>query len=356
MGLTLDRAKATEQFDQALQIARSEEEVPADWVSAAREVGQMASATFTPLLGTALLAEATDARIDAFSLQASTSHKGYSARSLAKNVLVPRCVAEGVDLRTRGAEPLNNSPFYKERLVHRGLNVSDRTREELEELCEVLARVDFLAEDGAVNALAAFLRVRIEDGRAAMVVVIGEGTKALRDFASLATDFTNAELEGGKRGQAMTAACLDLVHDDVRSGAINDPSVRMPGDALVYEDGSVVLAAEAKQKPVMASEILQFADRLATGGIGKGLYLAVAPNQPDLDAHVLSEEIASRHGVAMSVITSVDDLVTTALVWSSNGLDDGLRRLPALLMHRLVEFDCDQAGIDSWASHFPQTD
>lgn len=356
MGLTLGRAKATEQFDQALRIARSEEEVPAEWVGAAHEVGQMASATFTPLLGTALLAKATDARIDAFSLQASTSHKGYSARSLAKNVLVPRCVSEGIDLRTRGAEPLNNSPFYKERLVHTGLNVSDRTREELEELCELLARVDFLTEDGAVQALAAFLRVRIEDGRAAAVVPIGEGTMSLGELASLAAEFTNAELEGGKRGQAMAATCLDLVHDDVRSGAINDPSVRAPGDALVYEDGSVVLAAEAKQKPVMTSEILQFADRLAAGGIGKGLYLALAPSQPDLDARALSEEIAARHGVAMSVITTVDDLVRTALVWSSRGLDDGLRRLPALLMHRLVEFDCDQAGIDSWAGYFPQDD
>ncbi len=353
MGLTLDRTKATKQFDQAWEIAKSEANVPLQWTTAARQIGQMASATFTPLLGTALLAKATDARVDAFSLQASTSHKGYSARSLAKNVLVPRCVSEGIDLRTRGAEPLNNSPFYKERRVHTGLNVSDRTRGELGDLCEVLARADFLSEDEAVPALAAFLRVRIEDGRAATVVPIGEGTMAIGELTSLATEFTNAELEGGKRGQALAAACLDLVHEDVRSGAINDPSVNAPGDALVHEDATIVLAAEAKQKPVMASEVLQFAERLADSGIGKGLYLAIAPTQSDLGAPALSEEIAARHGVAMSVITHVEDLVTTALIWSAGGLDDGLCRLPALLMHRLVEFDCDQAGIDTWAGYFP---
>lgn len=354
MGLTIDRERAAERFSEALTLARSGRELPAEWISTARRIGQMSSATFTPLLGTALLAKGTDDRIDAFSLQASTSHKGYSARSLAKNVLVPRCVAEGIDLRTRGAEPLNNSPFYKERLVHTGLNVSDRTREELTELCDFLALVDFLTEDEAVPALAAFLRVRIEDGRSATVVPIGEGTMPLPELVALTTQFTNARREGGKRGQALAAAALDLVHDDVRSGAINDPSVRAPGDAIVHASGGAVLAAEAKQKPVAPSEILQFSDRLATAEIGKGLYLAISPSQPALDAQGLAEQIASRHGIAMSIVTSIDDLLTTAVIWSRAGLDDALRQFPKLLMQRLVEFDCDQEGINEWVAHFPE--
>lgn len=354
MGLTIDRQRADDRFNEALLLARSGDDLPDEWTLTVRRIGRMSSATFTPLLGTALLAKATDDRIDAFSLHASTSHKGYSARSLAKNVLVPRCVAEGIDLRTRGAEPLNNSPFYKERKVHAGLNVSERTRQELEELCQALEAVDFLSRDAALAALAAFIRVRIEDGRSATVVPIGAGTMPLTELVALTAQFTNADLEGGKRGQALAAAGLDLVHEDVRSGAINDPSVRAPGDAIVYDAGVAVLAAEAKQKPVVPSEILQFSDRLATAAIGKGLYLALAPHQPDLGSLDLSTQIASRHGVAMSIITDVEELVTTALIWSRVGLDTGLSQFPALLMRRLVEFDCDQAGIDEWASHFPE--
>ena len=352
MGLTLDKTRARSKFEDALALARSAEPIPEKWTTIARRVGGMSSATFTPMLGTALLAKATDERIDAFSLQAATSHKGYSARGLAKDVLVPGCVAEGIDLRTRGAEPLNNSPLYREPKVHRDLKVSDRTRAELEELCDALEQVDFLTEDLATPAFAAFLRVRIEDGRSASVVPIGESTKPLSELVALTLEFTNADLEGGKRGQALVAACLDLVHDDVRSAAINDPSVHTPGDAVVHTGDAIVLAAEAKQKPVSPSEVLQFADRLATEGIGKGLYLAIAPNQPTLPTADLSSQVATRHGVALTVITEPSDLLTAALIWSSSGLDQGLRRFPTALMERLVEFDCDQVGIDAWASHF----
>lgn len=352
MGLRLDNEKAAAKFDKALALARSAEPLPEKWTTIARRVGQMSSATFTPLLGTTLLAKATDDRIDAFSLQSSTSHKGYSARSVAKSVLVPGCVSAGIDLRTRGAEPLNNSPFYREPRVHVGLKVSDRTKAELEELCAALAQVDFLKEDEAVHALAAFLRVRIEDGRTATVIPLGEAVRPLPKLIDLIVTFTNADTEGGKRGQALTAACLDLVHDEVRSGVINDPSVHSPGDAIVCSDGATILAAEAKQKPVSRSEILQFAERLATQGIGKALYVAIAPGQPALPTAEIAAEVAERHGVALTVITDPAELLTAALIWSRHGLADGLRRFPTALMERLVQFDCAQDGINEWASHF----
>ncbi len=352
MGLTIDKSKATARFNEALVIARSGEPVPELWTTIARSVGRMASATFTPLLGTALLAKSSDDRVDAFSLQTSTSHKGYSARSLAKEVLVPRSVAEQIDLRTRGAEPLNNSPFFREPKVHALLKVSERTRVELAQLCDALAQVDFLTEADAVPALAAFLRVRIEDGRTATTVPLAASITPLPELVALSVAFTNAETEGGKRGQALVAACLDLVHEDVRSGAINDPSVNAPGDVVVHAEGVIVLAAEAKQKPVGPSEILQFAERLATSGIGKGLYLAISPNQPALAASELTAQVATRHGVALTVICDCADLLTAALIWSSKGLEGGLADFPLALMNRLVEFNCSQVGINEWASHF----
>jgi hypothetical protein len=98
-------------FGEAVALALAENwTLPAEWIERAEKVSAAKNMTFTPVLGTALLAKATDDSIDALSLREDAGHKGYSARSLAKEVLVPCCVRAGIDLRNKGAEPLNNQP------------------------------------------------------------------------------------------------------------------------------------------------------------------------------------------------------------------------------------------------------
>lgn len=106
MGLTIDREQATIRFGQALVLARTDAVLPDEWIERTRRIGAARSKTFTPVVGTALLAKATDDAVDALSLREDESHKGYSARSVAKEVFVPCCVRAGIDIRNRGAEPL----------------------------------------------------------------------------------------------------------------------------------------------------------------------------------------------------------------------------------------------------------
>lgn len=86
------------------------------------------------MLGTALLAKATDRRVDALSIKAGRSHRGYSARELAKDVLVPAAMRHGVDLRTTGVEPLNNQPFFRYDRVSREMAVRPHVKPYLDYL------------------------------------------------------------------------------------------------------------------------------------------------------------------------------------------------------------------------------
>src|SRR4051812_10492432 len=97
MGLTIDKHKATERFAEALALARSGAPLPEGWIDRTQKIGMAKSKTFTPVLGTALLAKATDRFVDVLSLREGESHKSYSARSLAKEVLVPCCVEARID-------------------------------------------------------------------------------------------------------------------------------------------------------------------------------------------------------------------------------------------------------------------
>ena len=143
VGLTIDKQLATERFGQALVLAHSDTPLPEEWLQRTREIGLAHNKTFTPVLGTALLAKATDRFVDAFSLREGESHKSYSARSLAKEVLVPCCVRAGIDIRNKGAEPLNNQPFLRADRISTNLNVKANAVEELTYLCEWIAAVEF---------------------------------------------------------------------------------------------------------------------------------------------------------------------------------------------------------------------
>ncbi|WP_035799879.1 restriction endonuclease, SacI family [Kitasatospora mediocidica] len=372
--LSVSPAQAKAIFLEALELAQSAEEVPDEWLKRTRRVSKAISKSNTPILGTALLAKATNKQVNALALQTGV-HRGYSARGVAKNVLVPLCVEHEIDLRTTGAEPLNNQPYFAKKMVVNTLIDENKPgRADLEYLIECLEAVDFLEGESAVHALAAFLRARIEDGNPATVLTIDADVLPLPVLGSLAKQFINSNREGGRRGQALVAACLDLVHPGmVYADAINDPSRKVPGDVAVeipapsqsapqpelFEAGGpvetgpgdriVVLSAEAKQKSVSQSEILQFVERLAAAGIGKGLYVAVEPNQADLESDWLAKKAQERNGVLLEVVSDPERLLTTAVQWSPLPLDQCLRTFPQLLVSRLKDFHCGQSSQHEWA-------
>jgi len=347
MGITIGRHAAEEVFQRALHLARSDAELPAEWIERTDRVASSGNKTFTPVLGTALLAKATDRHIDAFSLREDGSHKSYSARSLAKDVFVPCCKVADIDIRTTGAEPLNNQPFLRADRIGVEMNVRRGTEGDLAYLCECLERADFRENETAVAALAAFLRARIKaTGDLEEVGIEGRPLAMIRLVDSVAA-FVEAHSEGGKVGQAIVAAILDLVHKEVRTRKINDPGRGWRGDVGAFVEGRISLSVEVKQRPFTESEVLQFIDRLGADRVPRGVVAALAQGGVHLDADRVSEG-ATRYGVALDIVVGVRRLLLDVIRHIPGDPHEAMALLPKLGLQRLKEIEASEAIQRAW--------
>ena len=352
MGLTIDRKAAEKVFAKALALARSSKPLPAEWLERTRLVAKAKSKTFTPVLGNALLAKATDRRVDAFSLREGEGHKSYSARSLAKEVFVPACASAGIDIRSTGAEPLNNQPFFHAERIGPDINVRENAREELAYLCECIERVDFLENQKALQALAAFLRARLAATGAIHKVELGTLRLSLAGLEKALDSFVAEDPEGGKTGQAIGAAILDLVFEDVRTRRVNDPGVKWPGDVGVFVKDKLLQSAEVKQRPATETEILLFAQRLQKAGVGRALVLAFAQGKAPLDPESLREKAAGLYGIELAVFLKPSQLLREAVRWAQHEVPVALDALPKGGLSRLGEIEASQGRREAWAEMF----
>lgn len=352
MGLHIDTKKAESVFAQALDLARATTPLPAEWLERTRKVASARSKTFTPALGTALLAKATDRRIDAFSLREGKGHKSYSARGLAKEVLVPQCVLAGVDIRTTGPEPLNNQPFFHAERIAPALNVRPNVKTDLLYLCECIERVDFLEDEHALRALAAFLRARLEASAPPAKIEIGARQLSVGQIESAIDAFVGGDSEGGKTGQALAAAILDLVFADVRTKRINDPSVKWPGDVGIFGESGLVEAVEVRQKPVSATDVLLFAQRLSAARLGRGIVLAFGQAVHPLEIEVLRRHARDQYNVELAVFLTAGGLFREAIRWAPRDVAQTVLLLPTRGLARLEAIEASAKSRTTWAMIF----
>src|SRR5690349_13673450 len=163
--LAISKGAARANFTRALGIAQSSDNVPEEWTQRATRIGEARNRTYTPVLGTILLAKATNPNISAFALKTGGVTRGYSPRSLAKDVFVPLCVERHIDIRTHGAEPFNNQPFFGKNEIRRDMvPANSLDRSDLDFLVDSVERADRLSSEQSVLALAAYLRVRLMVG------------------------------------------------------------------------------------------------------------------------------------------------------------------------------------------------
>lgn len=348
MGIRIDRKAAEGVFQRALRLARSKEDLPEEWITRTARVASSGSKTFTPALGTALLAKATDRHIDAFSLREDEGHKSYSARSVAKDVFVPCCQVADIDIRTTGAEPLNNQPFLRATRISVDMKVRTGTEEGLRFLCDCLARADFLENKTALAALAAFLRSRIKaTGELEKIGIDGRPIAVTRMVQATAA-FVEQHSEGGKVGQALVAAILDLMFEDVRTRKINDPSRKWTGDVGAFVNGRVSLSVEVKQRPFTESEVLQFIGRLGAGSISRGLVAALAQGSTALDSDRLSDSASTRFGIHLDIVLGIRRLLLDTLRYVQGDPEKAMALLPKLGLQRLREIEASEKVQKAW--------
>lgn len=349
MGLRIEKKAAEQAFAVAVARARGSILLPEEWMERARRVSGSKSMTFTPMLGTALLAKATDRRVDTLSLRSDAGHKSYSARGLAKSVFVPCCVQEGIDIRNTGAEPLNNQPFLRASRVDLNLNVKSEVKPELEYLIECLTAADFLEGEAALDAFAAFLRVRLEASEVSANLDLARFSGDVQSARLLAETLMQGDSEGGKTGQALTAAILDMSGETVKTKRINDPSAKWPGDVGVFRGGQLVFAAEVKQRPFSPTEILLFAKRLSDASVHRGLVVALDQASQVLPVEELRQLSLGHHAVVLRIITDPLELMELVLLFSWPPPREIAEKFPGCLAARLAELEVSQRRLDEYA-------
>ena len=352
MGISIDLAEARSVLEAAVEVARSNAQLPNEWTDRTIANDQCPSKTFTPVLGTALLAKATDPRIDALSLKQKPGKNAYSARVLADKVLVPGAIVYGYFLRTTGREPLNNQPFFRYLRIDEIDRIKGGAAAYLPKLIEACEEINMLGSEEARLALAAFLRVRIQAHEDRENIDLRASELSLLETIDKTVRFVTEKPEGGKRGQAFVAAAFDLGGHDVRSIRVNDPSRNMPGDVIVIQSAVPVLAVEVRQKPVDFEDTQHFAESLRGGGVPLGLVAMLSPKQKQLDADEVQAKAEQNYGVALDCAYGVRQMLLTSVTWSGQPLDESLRTFPERYLSRLREIEVADESIREWASQF----
>ena len=350
MAIKIAPAQAREVLAWAVLVAQGDSELPVEWESHARTVFRFDAKTYTPALGTLLLAKAVDSSVDTLAIKATEEEGSYSFRNLGHVVLVPVAASSRFSLRTTGREPLNNQPFL--RAEHLSTMDPKRVKNEKQfrSFLSIARRANELSTEDARLALAAFVRVA-SDEYAKIESVIVKITGLTPDGARVAAeDFLRSDSrDRPQRLQAFAAACLDLGHVDVRSRRINDPSRDVPGDVQVYSQKVVTLSMEVRGKAVPKTEFDAFIDSCAGASIGRAMLFVDAPQHRPIDLEKLESYALSTSAVQASVFETVAQLVEAALAWADLPISTATARFADRMLDRLREIEVRRETLDEWA-------
>jgi hypothetical protein len=344
MGITIPASLIEQTFADALALARGGTSLIAEFEEATEVVGRSRSKTFTPVMGTALLAKAAEPRVDILSLLARSGPSGFSASRIG-GIFFEKVSAAGIDARCRSRAFHNNNPFEGEERI--GQFPSCRDQAGLRLLISSLNAAQPLAKARALDAFASFLRARERLSTAPAAAPRIAGAISIGAAIGLLDSFVVEASEGGKRGQALLVGCVRAVFDDVESSdKVNDPSFRSPADLVVRDgNGNITIVGEAKQKLVTDSDVLAVCQAAAASGASAVIYAALAPGQGPLG---VSREPRERHDVAVQTFESVESLVDASIVWSGEPASTAVPQVLVEFRAAMIDLDVDPETIEDW--------
>lgn len=297
-----------------------------EWLPLVRDFSAMCEkATYRSsiaVLGNAMLAKATNERIDAFSLKASADHPGaYDARRTAEKVLVPASQRYKFHLGVNGPQPLNNQPFFRHLRIESKMTVRENARPLLAELLSLLHRISLMRRVEAVDALAAFILVRRDyypkyDAPPNLFQIA-----TIDQLISAIDAFVAEKSEGGARAMACTAAVLDAAFgvERVRLGKTNEPDRTVPGDVALRSHAdadSYERVFEVRDKSVEAHTVHAAAAKCVRFGISKMSIVAVNDAQASLDVQAC-RIAASEIGIDLAVFIGWPAFINSLMMWST---------------------------------------
>jgi len=346
IGIASNRLAAV--LERAVTLAESDNVLPEIWVTRVERIAECPSKTYVAALGTALLAKATEPKVDVLTIKSKAGPNAYSMRGVVK-VMVEKAATYGYHLGRTGPEPLNNQPWFGSDRVDRLENVRRDALPYHRDMVRYLTDLNGASAEEALEGLAVFLRLRIqfaEDEKAAAKSLSVGASDDLADLLEILRIFIRDDPEGGRRGQALVAALLDLVHDEVYLAPINDPTGL---DVSVTDEGRVLLGVEVKQKPVREAAALHLAEEAAQRRVDKAVLVALAAEQHPLDRELIRREALRDHGVLVSVWESVGELVAELALQAMLSAAEFAREVPAVYLKRMQEHGVSAEGQQYWA-------
>lgn len=345
MSIKISQLEARRRLEVAFDLAVSDEILPEFWYELSRRTFQMPSKTYTPALGTVLLARATDDAIDPLSIKAEYGPNTYSLRTLGHEVLVPAARQLGFSIRNTGREPLNNQPFFR----YDHMSTIDRVRDKAshEQFIADVSRVGELDQEQALLALAAFLRVAIEVARQLADYTVDPAGLTLQRTVSAVERFLAEGRDRPKRAQALVAAAFDVTHNDVRSRKLNDPSRDYPGDIQAFEESRAILAVEVRAKAVRPTEVLSFVSACRESRIDRAFMVVLWPGHQPLAVGEL-REYSLTTGILLTIIEQADDLLLDVFGWADVALETGLKTFAVAGLNRLKEIEAERDSMQLW--------
>lgn len=348
MGIELPRNALVETLEEAIDLARSDAALPRLWLTRVTRLGELGIKTYVAALGAALLAKATDPRVDSLTQDVAAGTRGYSLRKVAE-IMAERNQGR-FHMGATGRWPLNNRPFLGgPSRIDEFTKISSKARPSFELFRDCLVDLNRATREQALSALAAWVQIRVavlETERAAW-------RESLEIEAGLSPDellgvleiFVREDTENGRRGQALVAAVLDCAHGNVVLQSINHPH---PGDVQIWRDEAMTCVIEVKQVPVTEMAGTELAS--ATRGLGASLALLVvlAGRHAPLDRERLRRQAIADHGVLLEVAESVRELVSAVAVYSATPVEIVADHLPRSYAARLREHEVSAQGQQRW--------
>lgn len=306
------------------------------------------------MFGAALLAKATDSRVDALSLKIRHSPSAYAIRSVAEKVLVPASVdpARPFDLAVRGPSPTNNQPWFRYEHMDEMLAVRGSGRPYIDLVIAYLRRLNRMdpidAQPAALGSLAAFLRRRIQIHDARESLDLSGSGLSLAGALRVCDAFLAATDDIPKRAQALVAGVYDVAFgpEAVASGRVNDPSRHGVGDVRVYDGNHLLMSVEVRKKPVELHDALIFVNRCREEGVSRAHIIAFAQHH-NFDRTVLAAE-AIKGGVLVFVAETPEQLLRSTLSHATADLADMLRWLPDRVRQRLDDIEASPVTLAHW--------
>lgn len=323
------------------------------WRGRARDAWAWKYRTHVAILISGLIARAADAAADPLCLQvdAEAARPGSFRASAVWTVYFKLANKAGVSMRGLKDQPHNNSPYMRMSYLTGRTDSSDKfTQLFVRTTTEWLTEVATYSREGAEAALDAFLYEVPDEDRV--------GEFALTAIASLDPDevltafeqFIEADTEHGRRGQALLAACLRLLHGEAMSTpeSINDPTRNALGDVTV-RSVSHAQGAEAKQKPVTLSHVRKTAESLRSKQVEATLvYGALANHDADKPLAARWREITRETGVLTVVHDDSATLIRDIVIATGRPFTDAVVALCHLFAVQLAHVGARNDTLAEW--------